>query len=546
MKRLFSFGLALVMVFALLASCAPAAPAEPEEAPAPAEQAPAEEAAPTEAPAAEAPAEPEAMGPQGTLRVALSGEPASLYIPTTPDINSDTAASQLYDPLVQLDDQGKIVPSLAESWEISADGTEYTFYLRQGVTFHNGDPFTADDVVATWKYGTDEKTSKWPDRYTIAKTVEKVDDYTVKVTTDGPKPLLLVTMWDFWSIIPGKYMDEVGVEGFQQKPVGTGPFMFDSWVKGDNITYKANPNYWQKGLPKAAELTFRFIPDSATRVAAIQTDEIDIVTRLTSEESKSLETVQGVITGGHTLSRVYYIAFNNMTTGLDKPTMDAKVRQAMNYAVDVDGIIKALFSGYGKRATGFVATGEMGYGNVQPFAYDPEKAKALLAEAGYADGFTIDMACPAGAYSSFEEVCQAIVGNLKDVGITVNLEIMESGQYWDLEAKKQLPPLFGDAWQEPSGEAYNRLFGALGGNDASYSSWSDPQIDSLLKSISQEVDVDKRTALYEELQVFMQENPPFIYLYEPYTFEATRDRVQGYNPRPSEFVYLISTSVTGP
>jgi peptide/nickel transport system substrate-binding protein len=267
---------------------------------------------------------------------------------------------------------------------------------------------------------------------------------------------------------------------------------------------------------------------------------------LTSEESKSLETVEGVKTGGHTLSRVYYIAFNNMTTGLDKPTMDPKVRQAMNYAVDVDGIIKALFSGYGKRATGFVATGEMGYGNVQPFAYDPEKAKALLAEAGYADGFTIDMACPAGAYSSFEEVCQAIVGNLKDVGIMVNLEIMESGQYWDLEAKKQLPPLFGDAWQEPSGEAYNRLFGALGGNEASYSSWSDPQIDSLLKSISQEVDVDKRTALYEELQVYMQENPPFIYLYEPYTFEATRDRVQDYNPRPSEFVYFTSTSVTGP
>jgi peptide/nickel transport system substrate-binding protein len=540
MKRIFSIGLAfIVMAGLLLSACTPSAPATQApiqtEPPAAATEAPT--AAPTEAPV---------PSPQGTLRVALSGEPASLYIPTTPDINSDTAASQLYDPLVQLDDQGKIQPSLAESWEISADGTEYNFRLRQGVTFHNGDPFTADDVVATWKYGSDPNTSKWPDRYTIATSVEKVDDYTVKVTTDGPKPLLLVTMWDFWSIIPGKYMDEVGVEGFQQKPVGTGPFMFDSWVKGDHITYKANPNYWQEGLPKAAELTFRFIPDSATRVAAIQTDEIDVVTRLTSEESKSLETVEGVKTGGHTLSRVYYIAFNNMTTGLDKPTMDPKVRQAMNYAVDVDGIIKALFSGYGKRATGFVATGEMGYGNVQPFAYDPEKAKALLAEAGYADGFTIDMACPAGAYSSFEEVCQAIVGNLKDVGIMVNLEIMESGQYWDLEAKKQLPPLFGDAWQEPSGEAYNRLFGALGGNEASYSSWSDPQIDSLLKSISQEVDVDKRTALYEELQVYMQENPPFIYLYEPYTFEATRDRVQDYNPRPSEFVYFTSTSVTGP
>jgi peptide/nickel transport system substrate-binding protein len=135
------------------------------------------------------------------------------------------------------------------------------------------------------------------------------------------------------------------------------------------------------------------------------------------------------------------------------------------------------------------------------------------------------------------------VGYLADVGITINLEIMESGQYWDMEAQKQLPPLFGDAWQDPSGEAYNRLYGALGGMDASYSSWSDPEIDSQLKAISQEVDAAKRKALYEQLQVYMQENPPFIYLYEPYTFEATRDRVQGFNPRPSEFVYLTSTSV---
>ena len=539
MKRILTFGLAVVLLIGLLPACTPGA--TPTQAPPPPTAVP-----PTAVPPTAVPPTPKPVGPQGALRVALSGEPASLYIPTTPDINSDTASSQLYDPLVQLDDQLNIVPSLAESWEVSTDGTEYIFHLRQGVTFHNGDPFTADDVVATWEYGKDATTSKWPDRYTIAKTVEKIDDFTVKVTTDGPKPLMLITMWDFWSIIPKKYMDSVGVAGFEAHPVGTGPFEFVEWVKGDHITYKANPNYWQAGLPKAATLTFRFIPDSATRVAAIQTDEIDIVTRLTAEESQSLQTVQGVKTSEHSLSRIYYIAFNNLTTGLGQPTIDPKVRQAMNYAVDVDGILKALFAGFGKRATGFVATGELGYGNVQPFAYDSAKAKQLLTEAGYANGFTMDMACPAGAYSSFEEVCQAIVGNLKDVGITINLNIMESGQYWDLEAKKQLPPLFGDAWQDPSGEAYNRLFGALGGNDASYSSWSDPQIDSLLKSISTEVDATKRKALYEQLQTYMQENPPFIYLYEPFTFEATRDRVTGYNPRPSEFVYFTSTSVTGP
>jgi ABC-type transport system substrate-binding protein len=104
------------------------------------------------------------------------------------------------------------------------------------------------------------ESSAWPDRYTIAETVEKIDDYTVKVTTDGPKPLLLVTMHDFWSIIPNEYMAEVGVDGFQEHPIGTGPFMFVEWVKGDHITYKANPNYWREGMPKVETLIFRPSP----------------------------------------------------------------------------------------------------------------------------------------------------------------------------------------------------------------------------------------------------------------------------------------------
>jgi len=539
MKRLFSFGLALVMVLALLASCAPAAPAEPE-APAPAEQAPAEEAAPTESPVAE---EPMAEGPQGTLRVGLSAEPSSLYIPTTPDKISDIAASQLYDPLVFQNTAGEIVPALAESWESSEDGTVWTFKLRQGVTFHNGDPFTADDVVATWEYGSAE-TSSWPEKYTIATSVEKVDDFTVKVTTDGPKPLLMVTMHDFWSIIPKKYMDEVGVEGFLQKPVGTGPFMFKEWVKGEQLTYVANPNYWQKEYPKAAELVFRFIPESATRVAAIQQDEVDIVTRLSAEEADSLKSVDGVKVVQYQVPRIYYMAFNNLSGSDSDAIRDPKVRQAINYATDVDGIITALFAGNGQRAAGYVASSELGYGIVPPFPYDPEKAKALLAEAGYADGLEMGMACPTGVYAAFEEVCQAIVSNLGDVGITVNLEMMESGAFWDLMVKKELPEMSGDSWADESGESYNRMAGALGGMDAGYSLWTDPKIDETLSKISSELDREKRKALYEELQVYMQENPPFLYLYEPVTFEATRDRVTDYNPRPSEMLYLFDTGVT--
>jgi peptide/nickel transport system substrate-binding protein len=217
----------------------------------------------------------------------------------------------------------------------------------------------------------------------------------------------------------------------------------------------------------------------------------------------------------------------------------------MNYAVDVDAIVDAIFNGFAKPATGYVATGELGYGAVEGFTYDPAKAVDLLTQAGYADGFEMDMACPAGAYSHFEEVCEAIVGYLGEVGIEVNLELMESGQYWDLEANKELPPLFGDSWSAQAGEAFRRMTGALMGNDAAYSSWYDEQIVDMLNQIKSTVDREARTKLYEDLQVYMFENPPFIYLYEPVAFEAVNTRVQKYTPRSSETYYLYETFVVG-
>ena len=536
LKRLVSLFVLLAVLSAMLVACTPAEPAEVES-PDVAEEAEEEEAIVEEEEEAAVP-----EGPTGTLRVALSVFPNSLFIPLTAERNADNVATQLTDSLVYLDKDGEMLPALAESWEISEDGTVYTFHLREGVTFHNGEVFNADDVVATWEIGSE--TGEWTDKFTLVE-VEKIDDYTVTLTTEAPNPELLVTIHDFWAIAPDEYMAEVGVEGFSEFPIGTGPFMFEEWVKGDHITYKANPDYWMEGYPLIETLIFRPIPESATRVAAIQADEVDIVGRLSSEEAQSLMGVEGVEVIQYSAARIYYIAFNNLTTGLDQPTMDAKVRQAMNYAVDIDAIIDALFDGFGTPAAGYVASGELGYGVVEPFGYDPEKAMDLLAEAGYADGFEMGMACPAGAYMNFEEVCEAIAGYLGEVGIDINLDIMESGQFWELEANKELPPLFGDSWSTLSGEALRRLTGALGGWDAAYSSWSDPVLDDYLADISTNVNREERKALYEELQVYMQENPPFIYLYEPVVFEAKQTRVMDYFPRSAEDYWLFETYVVG-
>jgi peptide/nickel transport system substrate-binding protein len=316
------------------------------------------------------------------------------------------------------------------------------------------------------------------------------------------------------------------------------------WAGADRIVMEKNENYWREGYPLIDRLIFRPIPESATRVAAAQTGEVDIATRLSAEQAESLRGTEGLEIRSYTVDRVYYIAFNNLTTGVGQPTEDVRVRLALNYAVDVQAIIDALFNGFARPATGLVTPGNWGYDTeIQPYGYDVERAKALMAEAGYADGFTMDFACPAGAYTNFEQVCEAVQGYLAEIGIQTSLNIMESGAYWDLEAKKELPPLFGDSWSATIGEALPRLNGALRGMDASYSSWSDAQIISLLDQISVTVDDDVRAALYVELQRYMQENPPFIYLYEPVTFEAVSTHVENHKPRAAEQYYLFDVAV---
>jgi peptide/nickel transport system substrate-binding protein len=491
----------------------------------------------------EVPAEPTSPKPEGTLRVAVATFPNTLDGPLAAEQNARNASRPLYDSLLFVNDNGDIEPSLAERYEISDDGLEYIFYLREGVTFHNGEPFNADAVVYTWKRYSNQDLA-WNERWRMADNLEKVDDMTVKITTKEPKPLLLRTIATHWAMVPPKYVEEVGDVEFGNNPVGTGPYMFVDQAAGDHITYKANPNYWREGYPKIENIIIRPIPESATRVAAIQTGEVDIVGRLSSEEAQSLLGAPGVQVIRYPVTRVYYIAFNNLTSGVGQPTEDPLVRQAMNYAVDVDAINDALFNGYFKPATGFVATGELGYGAVEPFGYDPDKALELLAQAGYPNGFKIGFACPAGAYAHFEEVCEVVQAYLLDVGIETDLEIMESGHYWALEAAKELPPLFGDSWSETTGEAYNRMSGALFGWDASYSSWEDEKIISMLHQIGTTVDIEARKGLYEELQVYMKENPPFIYLYEPMAFEAIRDHVQNYKPRGAEEYHLWATWVT--
>jgi peptide/nickel transport system substrate-binding protein len=445
---------------------------------------------------------------------------------------------QLFNGLTWIDDEGNIVPALAESWEVSDDGTEYTFQLREGVTFHNGEAFDAQDVVATFEHGLNPENAYAYEYEGVE--VEVVDDLTVKLKTEDVNPLFLRKLATVQLIVPADYLEEVGFDDFEQNPVGTGPFKFVEWVEGDRIVMEANENYWEEGLPNLAQLTFRPIPEEATRIAAVQTGEIHIANRLPAEEAQRLLGAEGIQIVRYPVDRVFYVAFNNVSSGQGTPIEDKLVRQALNYAVDREAIVDALFNGYADVINGFVTSGNLGYdATLEPYPYDPDKAIELLTEAGYPDGFEIGFACPTGAYTNFEQVCEAVSGYLEDVGVIPEggeIQFMESGQYWDLEANQELPPLFGDSWSTVDGEALNRLDGALGGE--SYSAWTSPEIQDYIAKIGSTIDTEERAALYAEFQEVLYDDPPFIYLYAPNTFEAISDKVQNYKPRDAENYYL--------
>jgi peptide/nickel transport system substrate-binding protein len=485
--------------------------------------------------------------PKGELIVSLSTFPNSIYPPNAAERNADNVSSQIFEGLTWVNDESKVVPALAESWEVSEDGTEYTFKLRQDVVFHNGAPFTAQDVLTSWEAGTDPVNAY---AYDVERTtsVEVIDDYTVKLTSEAPDPLFLRFLAGSWGMVPTDYYNEVGLEGIEENPVGTGPFKFVEWVKGDRIAFEAFEDYWDEGLPKVAKLTFRPIPEEATRIAAVQTGEIHIANRLPADEAQRLLGVENVKVVRYPSDRVYYISFNNLSSGIGTPIENQLVRQAFNYAIDRQAIIDALFNGYAELSTGFMTPGNLGYNaSLEPYPYDPDKAKELLAEAGYPDGFEIGFACPTGAYTNFEQVCEAVGGYLNEVGITFEggeIQFMESGQYWDLEANKELPPLFGDSWSTTTGEALNRLEGALA-DDASYAAWNTPEIQDYLDKIGSTVDDEERAKLYSELHQMMYDDPPFVYLYEPNTFEAINSAVQNYKPRAAEDYFLKEVFIAG-
>ncbi|MCL5959573.1 MAG: ABC transporter substrate-binding protein [Chloroflexi bacterium] len=523
---------------------APATPAasSPAKSEAPKAEAPKAEAPKAEAPKsepakAEAP-KPAAAAPSGKVVIATTVDANSLDFMRMNTINPEfSLANHIFDALVWRDDNMKVHPQLAESWKMLDDRT-WEFKLRKNVKFHDGEPFNAAAVKFTFDRAMDPATKSTDQvvKFIGLEGVEVVDDYTVRLITKAPAPAMLTRLSLFW-IYPPKYYSQNSMDVVASKPVGSGPWKFVEWVKNDHITLEANTEYW-KGAPPIKTLVFRPIPEVSTRIAELKSGGVDLIATVPPDQVKSIETATTRVEGVEGGRRIF-VGFH-ITKG--SPLEDKRVRQALNYAVDVDAITKALLGGYGQRRFTAVVPADVSP-DIKPYPYDPAKAKQLLAEAGYPNGFEIVMDSPMGRYVKDKEVAQAVADYLTKVGVKTTVKPLDWATYAGqmLMAKKSDPLFllgfssFFDPVVDLAALEYN--------NALNPTEWNNAEFQSVFKQVQSTMDDKKRQGLLFKAQEIANDDPPWIWMYFQYDLYGVSKRLN-WKPRADEFVLMHNAKLT--
>jgi peptide/nickel transport system substrate-binding protein len=461
---------------------------------------------------ADAPAQP-AAGP-GSLVVQLTSEPPGLDLTATPASATATVVFfNIQEALVRVDQEGRLAPWLAERWQ-AADPVHYTFFLKKGVRFHNGRPFTADDVKFVLERARDPQNKHpHPKHYEDIESIQVKDPHTVTISLKQPNAMFLYNLARQGSVM---YPREA-VAQLKSEPIGTGPFALERWDRGDRIVLKRNPAYHVTGVPKLDRVTFRYIPDPNAALAALQAGDVDVVGFGLGPENvevvRKAPALQVIV--GQTTSDVI-LALNNAK----KPYSDVRVRRALTHAIDKDEIVKATMFGFG-RVLG---------SNVDPLnpyfvdmtkavPHDPGKARQLLAEAGYPNGFDAVLKVSPN-YPYAVRAGEVIVQQLGKVGVRVKLEQIEWGQWLDRvyrQADYDMT-IIGHAEAWDAGNYANPKY---------YFRYDSPRFQEAFKQSETTPDDGKRRALYQELQRIMADEAPVVWLYAYPRIVAAKKGVQG-------------------
>jgi peptide/nickel transport system substrate-binding protein len=475
-------------------------------------------------------AEPIGAQSQGELRVAIPWTPENLD--PTMNLSSFRAmvGVSMFDSLVGRDAENRIVPQLAESWRLVDDVT-WQLKLRKGVVFHDGEPFNAEAVRFTFQRVLDPE-QKSPNRANVAEItrVEVVDDYTVNLITRQPYAPLINRLLDF-AIVPPKYVAEKGNQGFALRPVGTGPYRFVELIKDDRMVVEAFDRHW-RGAPKIRRIVYKPIPEPFTRAAALRNNEVDLVTTMPPNLARELERAPGIRVQRVPSSWIIYLGLN----ALKKPLSDVRVRQALNYATDVDAIIKNVLEGNGRRLEGPLTPQMFGYdASVKGYPPDPGRSRRLLAEAGYPDGLEITLESPAGRYQGDKEIAEALGGQWQKAGFKPRVQVAEWGAYF----KRYLAKQFQDAYvlglggpMQDADELYNLV--SSKGRGLYY---KNERVDALFDLGRSTMDAAKRRQVYRDLQRAMVEDATWVFLLQQVDIYASRDRLT-WTPRPDQWMPL--------
>ncbi len=454
----------------------------------------------------------------------------------TPTFN---VVGNIYDYLAVPEGPDKNTPALAVSWKrISPLVVEYK--LRQNVKFSNGDPFTSDDVRFTVEKIKDPAYRSTQTTYVreIVK-IETPDPYTVRFFTATPQATLAGIRRAVY-IVDAKYWRAHDDKYLEDHPIGTGPYMLKSWKRDEAVELEANPTYWGKA-PQVKHVVFKPIPDAAARVAALRTNESDIITNVPPQYVSTLVGGRNTQMASAKSVRLLYIAFNTIQQG---PQQNKLVRQALNYALDVPSIVKNVLGGRAYPVPSVIPSNFFGFDeHAVGYTHDLAKAKALLAKAGYPDGKGIDFVIntPDGRYNRDKETAEAVAGQLAQVGVHATVKTNEWANYTAEIAKKHIGPLYLLGWGVPNYDPDGVVTGILT-SDAPNSAWSDADFDKTVFAARAELDPVKRKALYAKAQAIAHEEAPWLFLFQFEDLYATSKRI-AWQPRGDEYIYAKDISL---
>ena len=466
--------------------------------------------------------------PKPELVVAQGGD-VSKFDPHFSTSSNDIRVSfNLFDNLVSRYPDGKLHPGLATDWKLQGS-TQWTFKIRPGVKWHTGDPFTAADakfsLERTWdpKIGTRVSTV-----FTTIDRIEALDPSTLVIHTKKPDPLLPARLAFYGGqIVPQKYIEKVGNDEFNAKPVGTGPVRFVSWTKDDKLVLEANPDYWG-GKIEAERVVFRSIPETAPRIAALLKGEVDVITQLPPDQGERVTGNPSTRVVGALYAGLYVLAVNSKRPPLDNPL----VKQALSLAIDRNAIVKELWRGRGIVPSGPIAKGDNHFDTtLAPLAYDPREARERLKKGGY-KGEEVVIETTVGYTANDKPMSEAIQGMWRDVGINAKVEVVE----YSVRAQKNRDKSFkGLWWSDPTstlGDPDGMMWRLLSpGGPQDY--WRHPRFDELGEAARFSVDEKFRGQAYREMTKIFLEHLPWVPVIQPYEDYGLQKHVE-WTPNPNQ------------